>query len=307
MNLCGVIVPAATPLDRRGGLDRAAYGRLLTFLFDSGADAIFANGSMGAFALLPDEVQYAAVEAAVELAGSRTPVLAGASDTGTARVLEKIQQMSAAGPDAFVVMPPYYYLLEQRELLRFYLTVADGSPKPVVLYDNPRLTKNSISIDTLTRLAEHTNIVGIKISNTDVFYWQEALRAPIDRSRFSLVSGAGRLTSVALRLGFDGITEGLHNIVPNLAVALYRAAASGDHEAADELQRRINRCFGIFEADGGWRGLEIALQEMGIASRAAPPPYDLPVAHEKRERILRILEDEQVPRPYRAAMLPAAE
>jgi 4-hydroxy-tetrahydrodipicolinate synthase len=307
MKLSGVIVPAASPLDSTGRLDRPAFQRLVAFLLDSGANSVFANGSMGAFALLPDEVQYATVEAAVEFAGSRAPVLAGASESGTARVLEKIRVMAGMGVEAFVVLPPYYYLLNQRELLRFYLAVADASPRPVILYENPRLTKNTIAVETVADLAEHPNIAGIKVSNADVFYWQELLRAPVDRSRFSLISGAGKLTNIALRLGFDGITEGLHNIVPHLAVALFRAAQCGDHARAGELQQKINRCFGIFEVDGGWRGLEVAFQEMGIANRAAPAPYDLPVSQEARSRIVRILTEEDIPLPYAGAALAGAE
>lgn len=303
MKLSGVIVPAATPLDSSGGLDRPAFQRLVEFLLGSGAHTVFANGSMGAFALLPDAVQYSAVEAAVEFAGSRVPVVAGASESGTARVLEKIRAMAAFGVNGFVVLPPYYYLLNQRELLRFYLSIADASPRPVVLYDNPRLTKNSVAVETVTQLAQHPNIAGIKVSNVDVLYWQELLRAPIDRSRFGLISGAGKLTNLALRLGFDGITEGLHNIVPHLATALFHAARSGDHVLADAVQQKINRCFEIFEADGGWRGLEVAFQEMGIANRAAPPPYDIPVSQEVRSRILRVLAQEDIPLPYAGAAL----
>lgn len=292
--LHGVIVPAATPLDSEGGLDREAFERLLLFLLHHRVDAVFANGSMGAFALLPDSVQYAGVEAAVTIVGNRVPVLAGASETGTARVLEKIRAMSGMGVDAFVVLPPYFYLLDQREVLRFYLAVADSSPKPIVLYENPRLTKNPIAVDTVMRLAAHQNIAGIKVSNNDVQYWQDLLAAPIDRREFNLISGAGRLTSLALRLGFDGITEGLHNIIPNVAVAMFEAASRGDFDEADCLQRKINRCFRLFEIDGGWRGLEVAMQQMGIASHAAPEPYRLPVIDEKREAMLRIIKEEGI-------------
>ena len=102
------------------------------------------------------------------------------------------------------------------------------------------------------------------------------------------------MTSLALRLGFDGITEGLHNIIPAVAVAMYQAASRGDFDEADCLQRKISRCFGIFEIDGGWRGLEVALRHMGIASRAAPEPYSLPLPDEKREAILRIIEEEGI-------------
>ena len=132
------------------------------------------------------------------------------------------------------------------------------------------------------------------MSHNDVLQWQELLRSPIDRTGFALICGAGRITNLALQLGFDGITEGLHNIVPRLAVDLFAAQQAGDFAAGDCMQRRINRCFGVFDVAVGWRGLEVALQALGIADFAAPPPYDEPVSADVRRRILRILADEGI-------------
>jgi dihydrodipicolinate synthase/N-acetylneuraminate lyase len=106
------------------------------------------------------------------------------------------------------------------------------------------------------------------------------------------------MTGLALQLGFDGITEGLHNIIPDLARDLYRTARSGELAAADQIQQKINRCFRILDVEGGWRGLEIAFQYMGIASKAAIHPFDLPVEARNRQEILKALTEEHVQRPY---------
>jgi 4-hydroxy-tetrahydrodipicolinate synthase len=249
---------------------------------------------MGAFALMSDANQCAVVEAAAEHVANRVPVLAGVSDTGVERVLEKMRNFAGLGVEAFVATPPFYYVCGQPELRRFFLTHADAAPKPLILYDNPRLAKNELTVETIVRLAQHPNICGIKISNTDVLGWQELLRSQIDRSRFALISGAGRMTNLALQLGFDGITEGLHNIVPALALELYATQKAGDVAGGDCIQRRINRCFGVFEVAGGWCGLEVALQALGIADFAAPPPYDEPPSADARRRILEILAAEGI-------------
>src|ERR1700733_8560083 len=88
--LKGVIVPIAVPLEQDYDLDRPGLGRLVEFLIGCGTQGIFANGSMGAFALLTDQVQYRVVEEVTSLVRKRVPVLAGASETSTTRVLEKI-------------------------------------------------------------------------------------------------------------------------------------------------------------------------------------------------------------------------
>jgi len=300
----GVIVPVAVPIHFDNSLDRAGLERLVEFLVASGVDGLFANGSMGAFALLTDAMQMEAINLVAALGRKRLPVLAGASDTSTTRVLEKIREIQRLDVDAIVLLPPYYYFYQQRELLRFFLNAAEHAQKPIILYENPRLVPNSISVETILKLAEHPNVRGVKFSSPDVLRWQELLRSPLPRDRFSLICGAGRMTALALQLGFDGITEGLHNIIPDMASDLYRTAQNGDFAAADQIQQKINRCFRILDVEGGWRGLEIAFQYMGIASKAAIHPFDLPVEAKNRRLILKALEEEQVQRPY-PSLLPA--
>ena len=113
-----------------------------------------------------------------------------------------------------------------------------------------------------------------------------------------LIAGAEKMMSTAMRLGFDGMTGGFHNLFPHVAVDLYRAARGGNFGETDCLQARVNRAYRVFELAGGWRGLEIAFQYMGIAERAAPPPFDTPPPAEVREEILAILQREGCPVPY---------
>jgi dihydrodipicolinate synthase/N-acetylneuraminate lyase len=252
------------------------------------------------FASLPDKLQRRAVEIAVEEVRGRLPVLAGISDTGTARVVEKLERINGSGVDYHVVLPPYFYPLSQAELLRFFLEVAEASPKPVVVYENPKLVKNSLTPESIRCLAEHGNILGIKLSSGDVLLWETLLHAPIDRSRFAFICGYGKLTHLGLQLGFDGITEGLHNLVPNLAVSLFKAVGKGDLAEASCLQQKINRCFGVFEVDGPWSGLEVSLRYMGIAERATPHPFDLPIEPARHKEILNVLREEGFLQPFPA-------
>jgi 4-hydroxy-tetrahydrodipicolinate synthase len=302
----GVIVPVAVPIQEDYTLDQPALERLVRFLIANGAHGLFANGSMGAFALLTDAVQMEAINQVAALVDKRVPLLAGASDTSTTRVIDKIRAIQQLEVDAIVLLPPYYYSYQQKELLRFFLNAADFAQKPIILYENPKLVSNSLSVETIVKLAEHPNIRGIKFSSPDVLRWQELLRSPLPRERFSLFCGAGRMTGLALQLGFDGITEGLHNIIPNVARSLYDAHMAKNNELGDLEQRKINRCFRVLEIEGGWRGLEIAFQFMGIAQKTAIHPFDLPVEEKNRRHILEILEREDILRPY-SSLLPKSE
>lgn len=300
MKLRGVIVPVATPLNDAGEPDLKSLRELVRYLLDAGVHGLFANGSMGAFALLTDSQQASVIATVAETAEARVPVLAGISDTGTARVLEKLRRHERLGVDLVVSLPPFFFPCSQEELVGFYQNVAEAAEKPVVLYDNPRLARNALNAQTIVRLAAHPNICGVKLSSPDPQQWHELLEAQLPRERFSLICGAGRVTSFALRVGFDGITEGLHNLIPELAVRLFDAAVRGDFAAADGIQTQINRCFEVFDIAGGWRGLEIALRALGLASYAAPQPHHHPLDAATRDRIQAVLERENIVAPSRA-------
>ncbi|HEY8551588.1 MAG TPA: dihydrodipicolinate synthase family protein [Vicinamibacterales bacterium] len=294
MKLSGVIVPHVTPLTPAEGLDEAGLDRLIDFLLDAGVHGLFANGSMGGFAFLPDAVQFQTIARTVERTAGRVPVLAGVSDTSTTRVLARLREVQRLEPDAVVVMPPFYYLARQDELLHFFDTVADAAERPVVLYDNPKLAKNALAPETIGVLARHPNVVGAKISAGDAFKWQEILRQDLPRERFGLICGAEPMMSLALQLGFDGITGGLHNLCPRLAVALVDAARAGRFDEAEQLQRTLNRLLRVFEIDGGWRGAELTLAALGICAKVTASPHDIPMPPAKRREIFDILEREGI-------------
>lgn len=294
MKLTGVIVPHVTPLTPDERLDRHGLARVIEFLLAAGVDGLFANGSMGGFAFLEDAVQFETIGRAVALARGRVPVLAGVSDTSTTRVLAKAREASRLGPDALVVLPPFYYLCRQDEIERFFNAIADGSSLPIVVYENPKLAKNSIAPETLARLAQHPNIIGAKISVPDPAIWQQLLHSNLPRDRFGLICGAEHVMSLGLQLGFDGVTGGLHNLAPSLAVAMVAAARAGRFDDADQVQQQLNRVMRVFELDGGWRGAQVALAALGLCDKIAAAPHDLEMPEAKRAEILEILTREGV-------------
>jgi dihydrodipicolinate synthase/N-acetylneuraminate lyase len=300
MKLSGVIVPHVTPLTRDERLDAAGLERLLEFLLRAGVHGIFSNGSMGGFAFYPDAMQLETIARTVEIVRGRVPVLAGVSDTSTTRVLARVRDAATLGADALVVLPPFYYLCRQDEIVQFFRAVADESPLPIVLYDNPKLAKNAIAPDTLAALAAHPNIIGAKVSANDVFKWQTILRLDLPRERFGLICGVESMMGLGLQIGFDGVTGGVHNLVPGLAVELFDAVKAGRAEEVELIQQKLNRVYRVFEIDGGWRGAELTLSALGICQKVTAAPHDLPIPTEKRRAILEVLTREGVLSPAQA-------
>src|SRR5689334_9526802 len=136
MKLRGIIPPIGTPLTHDERVDTAGMRRLVRYLLDAGVDSIFVNGTMGIFALLSDAEQFVAIETVVDEVNGRVPVIAGVSDTGTKRVIEKAQRVEALGVDYLAAVPPFYYLLTQESCIRFYRDVAQTTAKPLFLYNN---------------------------------------------------------------------------------------------------------------------------------------------------------------------------
>ena len=297
MKLTGVIVPHVTPLTSTEALDVAGLRRLIDFLLEAGVHGLFANGSMGGFAFLPDRVQFEAIEASLAHIAGRVPMVAGISDTSTSRVLERLRIVERMAPHAVVVMPPFYYLAQQNEIVHFFRTIADASSVPVLLYDNPRLAKNSLAPETIGLLARHPNIAGAKISAPDAQKWQEVLRQDLPRDRFTLICGAEPMMSLSLHRGFDGVTGGLHNLAPAAAVAMFDAARAGRWDDAEAHQRHLNRIQEIFAIDGGWRGAELTLATLGICDKVTAAPHDVALAPATRDAILSVIDRELAAAP----------
>jgi dihydrodipicolinate synthase/N-acetylneuraminate lyase len=263
--LHGVIVPVATPLLADESLDGAGLARLVERLIRARVHGLFANGSMGGFAFHPDAMQDEVIATICEAAG--LPV------------------------QAVVVLAPYYFIYSQPELAAFFRAIAEESPLPIVLYENPRLVPcNSIHPAMVAELARHPNIIGLKNSSADDAQWKELFEQDLPRERFALICGAEKRMGDGLRAGYDGLTGGFHNVAPEVAVALYEQARAGNWACMDQLQAKLNRAYRIFEIAGGWRGLEVSLQQMGIASKATVRPFDDRISAATQLEINGILE-----------------
>lgn len=292
--LQGVIVPVATPLLPDESLHREGLARLVEALIAAGVHGLFANGSMSGFAFHSDAMQREIIAEVCRLAQGRLPVLAGVSDTSVRRVLDRIRSIEGLPIDAVVVLAPYYFLYSSSELIDFFQSIADQSAFPVVLYENPRLVPvNSISPQQASTLARHPNIIGLKNSSADDAQWKLLFEQEFPRDRFALICGAEKRMGDGLRMGYDGLTGGFHNVFPEIAVSLYNAAAKGDWAGVDALQAKLNRAYRIFEIAGGWRGLEVALHRLGIASKTTVRPFDSRLSPAVRAEIEALVDCEK--------------
>ena len=158
----GSMVAVVTPMQADGALDFAALARLVEFHIDNGTDALIAVGTTGESATLDFDEHITVIAKMVELVRRRIPVIAGTGANSTREALHLTERASQVGADACLLVTPYYNKPTQEGLYRHYKLIADSVPIPQILYNVPGRTACDLQPDTVERLADLPNIIGIK-------------------------------------------------------------------------------------------------------------------------------------------------
>jgi len=291
MPLGGVIPALATPLVGDDCVDRDGLRRLIRYLLGAGVHALFANGSMGGFAFLTDDEQVRSVATTVEEVRGRVPVIASIGETGTRRAVLLARRIASEGPDFLAVLPPFFYRTRQQHLIEFFGELASALSTPLVLYDNPVMTKNSLEPETVAELLRRIpSLAAIKVSDTCFVKLQAILEAGGSRDGFAVLCGSEHLMLVALQMGCHGSVGGLYNICPHLAVALWEAFRRGDLNEARRCQRELIAVWEVFQYGAIWGGFDEAMRYLGICERATGRPYVTPLDEASRRAVQAILE-----------------
>ncbi|HJN19090.1 MAG TPA: dihydrodipicolinate synthase family protein [Armatimonadota bacterium] len=301
LGINGIIPPVLTLYNPDDSVDEPSMRRLIRFLVDNGAAALFAMGSSAEFPLLSDVERRQITELIMDEAAGAVPVLMGTIAEGPGRVLELAKDAAAIGATAIVVTAPYYFGWNVTEMERYLRRIADEAPLPVVLYDIPGRTQNPIAIDTILALSEHPNVVGLKDTTTDGGRFVNMLLQLEGRDDFALYQGSEPLGLPSFILGADGAVFSLANIAPKTSVALYDTCVAGDIEEGRKLQALYNRLFALFtildpgtgSIGGGLGGLKVALELLGISGpKVRFPSNDTPDgAREKVAAVLRTVPE----------------
>lgn len=294
--LVGVVPPIGTPLRDNDQVDEPSLRRLTRYLLNAGVNAIFANGTMGGFAFITDSEQLRAVATVVSEVNGRLPVLGGVGETSTSRAVRKAREIAQEGVTHLSVLPPFYFSANQEHLYAYFSEVAAAVDLPILLYDNPALTKNHIHPETVARLREQVpNVIGIKESNADCINLQKLITLN-ESDNFSILTGCEFLIVVGMQMGCDGFVGGLHNLVPHLAVALYKAYMSGDLALARSLQHDLIEAWQLFRYGNIWGAFDEALRHLGIAERATGAPYISTLSPEDAKKVAFIVD--RYTKPY---------
>ncbi len=276
--LQGVVPPLATPLSEHDVLDVEGVDRLIEHVLTGGVHGVFILGTTGEGPSLSYKLRHELTERVCERVNGRVPVLVGISDTSLAEAVQMANIAADSGAQAVVATPPYYFPIGQAEVAEFAARLADSSPLPVFLYNMPSHTKVSFEIDTLRRLIEHSNIVGLKDSSGQMVYFHEALQLAAEvRPDFTLLVGPEQLLAESVLLGGHGGVSGGANLFPHVYVGLYEAAVQQDLDQIRKLHAQVMRITTTLYTIGGYGGAIIpavkgALECLGICQEVVADP-----------------------------------
>ncbi|MCB1722840.1 MAG: 4-hydroxy-tetrahydrodipicolinate synthase [Gammaproteobacteria bacterium] len=258
----GSLVAIVTPMHADGGVDEQAFRRLIDWHVEQGTDAIVAVGTTGESATLDEHEHCAAIALAVEQTAGRIPVIAGTGANSTSEAISLTRCALDAGADACLLVTPYYNKPTQEGLYRHHRAVAEAVPIPQVLYNVPGRTAVDMLPETVARLAEIDNIVGVKEA-TGKLDRITRLRE-LSGADFAVYSGDDATAREAMLLGANGDISVTANVAPAAMHAMCVAALAGDRTRAEELDRPLSGLHRELFAESNPIPVKWALAEMGM-------------------------------------------
>jgi 4-hydroxy-tetrahydrodipicolinate synthase len=242
----GVFPYLVSPVDAAGRIKTAILGRLCDDLIKAGVHGLTPLGSTGEFAYLGNEPRTAVVQATIEAARKRVPVIAGVAATATADAVAQAQRYQKLGADGILAILESYFPLKDAQVEAYFRAIADSVDIPVVLYTNPQFQRSDLSLDVIARLASHPRIQYIKDASTNTGRLLSIMnRCP----RMKVFSASAHIPAAVMLIGGVGWMAGPACVVPRQSVHLYELCRAGLWDEAMALQRKlwaINEAFARF-------------------------------------------------------------
>ena len=285
-DFAGVWTALVTPF-RGGRINRQMLAQLVESALAAGLRGVVPLGSTGESAALDAAEQDAVIRRTVASAAGKLRVMVGAGTNNTPATIAKVRRAADLGADAVLIVAPYYNKPTPVGLRRHFLTVADNSPLPIVLYHIPGRCGVGIGLELVLELAKHPRIVGIKEAGGDVWRSAEIVRrAP---RGFAVLSGDDPLTLPLLAVGASGVISVISNLAPRLTRRLVDAALNGDYKAALAMHQRLSPLMGILGLETNPGPIKEAMNLAGLPVGQVRMPL-APVLPAARKAIRKALE-----------------
>ena len=233
----GTATAMITPFGKDGGVNYAAFGRMIDFQIENGTDVLVVLGTTGEPPTMTGGEKEEVMRFSVRRATKRAKVVFGTGSNSTAHAVEASRKAERLGADGLLAVTPYYNKCTQNGLYEYYKAIADAVSIPVICYNVPPRTGVNIRPETAARIADIENIAGIKEACGNME--QIVTTARMIRGKCDLYSGDDHLNLPILAIGGAGLISVSSNIFPRETKQLYEAVKRGDLGEANRLQDKM--------------------------------------------------------------------
>lgn len=284
----GSFTALATLMHEDGRVDDEAFMRFVEWQIAQGSHGLVAVGTTGESPTLSHEEHKHVVEMTVKVANGRTKVIAGAGSNATATAVAFARHAERAGADAVLVVAPYYNKPTQEGLYQHYKTIAQATALPLIIYNIPGRCVVDLSVETMARLSEIPNIVGVKDATG-------ILSRPLHTTRacgegFVQLTGDDHSAVAFLAAGGHGAISVTANVAPALCAQMQTAWAQGDVKTAMAIQQRLLPLHDVMFCETSPGPVKYALSLLGFGANHVRLPM-VPVEAASARKIKAVLHE----------------
>ena len=268
----GCLTALVTPF-AGGKVDFPTLAKLVDWQIENGVDGIVSVGTTGESATLDVDEHVAVIAATVKAARGRVPVIAGAGGNATSEALTLTKASEQAGADALLHVTPYYNRPSQEGLYRHFEAIAKSTKLPIILYNVPTRTACDMLTETVVRLADFDNIIGIKDATGNLVRASELVARCGDR--VTVLSGDDGTAFPLYAVGARGVISVVSNVAPRDMSDMWDAAKAGEWERARRLHHKLRVMSQMLFAEPSPAPTKAALALLGRCS----PDVRLPLVN----------------------------
>ena len=259
----GTFTALVTPF-RNGEVDVEALEGMVEFQIQHGVSGLVPCGTTGETPAMSEAEDRVVVGTVVRIANGRVPIIAGTGSNSTDMAIKYTKMAQEVGADGSLQVAPYYNKPTQEGLYRHFAAIAESTELPLVLYNIPGRTGVTISADTMARLAEVPNIVGVKDSTLSMNMISDVIR--LCGEEFDVLSGDDPMTLPLVALGGRGVISVASNVAPGAVSDMVRAVLEGDWERGRELHYELLPLFRALFVETNPIPVKTAASLLGLCS-----------------------------------------
>ncbi|CAH0343840.1 dihydrodipicolinate synthase family protein [Bacillus sp. CECT 9360] len=248
MKFHGIIPPVVTLFDEAGNLDLDLNRKYMDRLIEHGIHGVLLMGSSGEFTSLTIEERKLYIREMIKHINKRIPVLVGVGHTALKEVLELCSYAEEQGADGVLAVNPYYWKLSDEQLYRFYSIIAEHTDLPVLLYNIPSFTGQSLSVELTKDLAlNYRNICGIKETVSEFSHIREIItELKKVREDFMVFSAFDEHLLPAQMIGAAGSINGSAVFAPEISVSLYEAYQENNLGKSEQYHKQLSQLMDLY-------------------------------------------------------------